>query len=820
MARVGEADLKAGVEPARRVKKVAPPAGKQELSAEEIVADYRLAFQSRVASLIGRREVMTGKAKFGIFGDGKEVAGVAMARAFRPGDWRSGYYRDQTFMLAAGMLTLRQFFGQLYANTDLAEDPASGGRQMGSHFATRYIDEEGRFLPQTGAGNSAADLSPTAGQMTKMLGLAYASKLYRENRGLAEPGRPFSKRGDEVVFGTIGNAATSEGVFFETMNAAGVLGVPLLISVWDDGYGISVPNEFQTIKSSISEALRGFTYDSESKSGIDIYVVTGWDYPALLETYERAAERVRSTHIPALVHVIEMTQPQGHSTSGSHERYKSKERLAWEEEHDCLRKMREWMISSEIAGPEDLDTFEAEDRKAVEGVRREAWEACLEPIRKEQSEALGLLERVAAEAPSADLDHIVRDLKEPLELNRRLIQSSLTRAIVALRGSEGEAKRRLEQHLADYRIRNEERYTSHLYSNSQDSPLRIQETKPVYSEKSDIVDGRVVLVRCFDENLARDPRIFIVGEDVGKLGDVNLVFEGLQDKYGDLRLTDTGIREATILGQGIGAAMRGLRPVVDIQYLDYFLFALQGASDDLATLSWRTAGGQKAPVVIRTKGHRLQGVWHTGSPMSVILNSCRGIYLCVPRDMTRAAGMYNTVLRGDNPALVIEVLSGYRLKERVPDNVGTFTVPLGVPEVLREGSDVSIVTYGACCGVAQEAAQDLEEADIDVEIIDVQTLNPFDRHHRIVESLEKTNAVLFLDEDVPGGASAFMMQEVLDRQGGWRHLDAAPRTLAAAESRSAYAADGDYFTKPNREDVVEAIYEIMRDRRPADFPPL
>jgi 2-oxoisovalerate dehydrogenase E1 component len=784
-----------------------------ELTAEEVIADYRLAHRSRVASVIGRREVLTGKAKFGIFGDGKEVPQLAMARSFREGDWRSGYYRDQTFMFATGTLSLREFFSQLYANSDVSQDPSSGGRQMGSHFATRFLDDEGHFKTTVDQKNTAGDLSPTAGQLAKLVGLAYASKLYRNNPDLKDAAQGFSSNGDEIAFGTIGNASTSEGIFFETMNAAGVLQVPLLMSVWDDGYGISVPNEFQTIKSSISAALAGFQRDNES-TGIDIYVVQGWDYPALCDTYRRAAERVSAEHVPALLHVTEVTQPQGHSTSGSHERYKSKERLAWEADHDCLKKMREWMVGEGIASAEDFDAWDKEDNKLVESERRAAWDAYMAPLREEQAEVLTLLQEVS----SPEIEAIVGELRDPVELNRKLIQSCMVRVLLALRGEESEPKTKLRDFLEEYRKQNDERYNSHLYSSSDESPLRVPEVKPEYSDASEVADGRLVLVRCFDDHFERDPRLFAVGEDIGKLGDVNLVYEGLNAKYGDLRLTDTGIREATILGQSIGAAMRGLRPIADIQYLDYLLYALQGMSDDLATLRYRTAGGQKAPVIIRTKGHRLQGIWHTGSPMGAILSACRGIYVAVPRDMTRAAGLYNTLLQGDDPALLVEVLSGYYLKERIPENVGTFTIPLGKPEVLREGSDMTLVTYGACCRIALDAAEELAEMDIDVEVIDVQTLNPFDIDHSISKSLEKTNAVLCVDEDVPGGASAYMLQKVIDEQEGWQHLDAAPRTLAASPNRSAYATDGQYFTKPNRESIVESIYGTMHERDPVAFP--
>ncbi|HVF12750.1 MAG TPA: thiamine pyrophosphate-dependent enzyme [Actinomycetota bacterium] len=791
---------------------------KVQISADEVIADYRLAYQSRIASVLGRREVMSGKAKFGIFGDGKEVAQIAMAKTFQEGDWRSGYYRDQTFMLAAGMMTIRQLFGQLYADTDIDHDPASGGRQMGSHFATRFLDEKGNWKPQTSMKLTSADMSPTAGQMARLLGLAYASKLYRQNPALAKIAGDFSRDGNEIAFGTIGNASTSEGIFFETVNAAGVLQVPLLMSVWDDGYGISVPNELQTIKSSISAMLAGIQKD-EDTNGFEVYTVKGWDYLALCDTYALAAEKLRETHVPALIHVLEMTQPQGHSTSGSHERYKSKQRMQFEEDFDCLLKMREWMVAEEIASDEAIDQFEAEDKKTVTADLKAAWSEYLDPIKTEHEQVLKVLKETSQQTKGM-LDEVVAELIDPLETNRKLIQSTLARAVALLKDAPSERKVEIEQLLSDYRKANDRRYNSFLYSESAESPLLVEEKAPTYSDSSETVDGRIVLTRCFDHHFKKDARIFVVGEDVGKMGDVNLVFEGLNAKYGDLRVTDTGIREATILGQGIGAALRGLRPIVDIQYLDYLLYALQGLSDDLATLHYRTAGGQKAPVIVRTKGHRLQGIWHTGSPMGMILHSCRGIYLAVPRNMTQAAGLYNTLLKGDNPAILIEVLNAYRQKERVPDNVGTFTVPLGKPEVLREGSDVTLVTYGACCRIALDAADFLEQLGIDLEVIDVQTLNPFDRQGSIAESIKKTNSAIFMDEDVPGGASAFMMQQVIEEQGAWEWLDSAPRTISAKDNRSAYATDGEYFTKPNREDVIEAVYSIMTERSPGEFPPL
>ncbi|HEV2250911.1 MAG TPA: thiamine pyrophosphate-dependent enzyme [Candidatus Limnocylindria bacterium] len=789
------------------------------LSPAEIVSDYRLAFRSRVASVSGRREVLTGKAPFGIFGDGKEVAQLALARAFRPGDWRSGYYRDQTVMFATGMSDLAEFFAQLYTNTDIEADPASAGRQMVSHFATRTLEADGRWKRLADAVQSAADLSPVAAHMPRSLGLAYASKLYRADPALRAAAPGFSASGDEITFATIGNAGTSEGLFWETMNAAGVLQVPLLVSVWDDGYGISVPNELQTTKSSISAALAGFQR-GPGTAGFEIRVVKGWDYPGLVDTYAEIAGLVRSEQIPALIHVTEMTQPQGHSTSGSHERYKTTERLAFETSGDPITKMREWMIADKVSSAAELDAFEDEDRKTVESARVAAHEAYQAPIKAELDRARGLIERAQQESPDVRLAEVVAELADPLEISRRAVQSAVRRAVYSLRGREGAASGALRAFAKGYAERNAERYGAFLYSRSADSPLKVTPIAAEYSDRSETIDGRLVLLRNFDLAFARDPRLFVLGEDVGRLGDVNLVFEGLQAKYGDRRFTDTGIREATILGQGIGAALRGLRPIVDIQYVDYLLYALELASDDLAPLHYRTAGGQKAPVIIRTKGHRLQGIWHTGSPMSVVLNALRGVYVAVPRNMVQAAGFYNTFFRGDNPALVVEVLNGYRLKERVPDNLGDFRLPLGVPETVRAGGDLTIVTYGALVRIAIEAAAILSELGIDAEIIDVQTLNPFDLRGAIAESLKKTNALLVVDEDVPGGASAYILREALEAQGGFQHLDAAPRTLTAAEHRAPVGVDGDYFAKPNREQIVEAAYAIMRERRPRDLPDL
>jgi pyruvate/2-oxoglutarate/acetoin dehydrogenase E1 component/TPP-dependent pyruvate/acetoin dehydrogenase alpha subunit len=742
------------------------------------------------------------------------VAQLALAKVFRPGDWRAGYYRDQTFMWATRMSNVREFFSQLYGNTSVEADPASGGRQMGNHFATRFLDDKGAFTRSVETLNTSADVSNVAGWMPHLLGLAYASKLYRENKQLKEVQDGFSSNGDEVAFGTIGDAATSEGLFWETINAAGVLQVPMAMSVWDDGYGISVPITKATTKASISDLMRGYMPDD--RPGIDIHVARGWDYPALVEMYGKAIDKVRREHKPALFHVTEMTQPQGHSTSGSHERYKTKERLKFEQEFDCIARMRDWIIESGIASESQLEGWEAADKEAVEAARDLAWDAFQSPIRTERDQVVALLKRI----DMPEVAEITNLLDEAGKVTRGFVMASASRALFQLRGIESPERTELAKFVAEYQRENEERHNSFLYSRSAESPLKVAVVAAEYSDKSPVVDGRQVLLRNFDANFARDPRLFVAGEDVGKLGDVNLVFEGLQAKYGEWRITDTGIREATILGQAIGAAMRGLRPICDIQYLDYFLYALELASDDLATLHWRTVGGQKAPVIIRTKGHRLVGIWHSGSPMSVVVNALQGIYVAVPRNMTQAAGFYNTLLRGDNPALVIEVLNGYRLKERVPDNIGSFTVPLGVPEVLREGSDVTVVTYGACCGIALDAAAMLEGLGVSCEVIDVQTLNPFDINHTIVVSVEKTHALVCLDEDVPGGASAYMMQQVLEVQKGWWHLDAAPRTLAASANRPAYGPDGDYFTKPSRESIVRAVYELARERQPWRFPAL
>ena len=787
----------------------------------EILADYRLANESRQASLLGRKEVFMGKAKFGIFGDGKEVAQIAMAKVFKNGDFRSGYYRDQTFMFATGTLSIQEYFAQLYAHPSVEAEPASGGRLMNGHFGTRLLDEKGNWLPQTAMKNSSSDVSPTGSQMPRLLGLAYASKLYRENPALHDL-TDFSIKGNEIAFGTIGNASSSEGMFYETINAAGVLQVPMLISIWDDAYGISVPQQYHTTKQSISEALAGFQR-TEDQAGYEIIRVKGWDYLALLEAYQKAERICREEHVPCMVHVVEMTQPQGHSTSGSHERYKSKERLAWEEEYDCIRQMRLWILAEGLASEEDLDQIEKEALQTAKEARAAAWNAFIGEIKAKQKEAIALLEALA-HASGTEAGGKIQGIKEELIANTNPIRldniRAAKKALRLVREQNTEAKSALLHWIRSNEEENEDFFSSHLYSQSDDSALKVQEVKADIPEDAPVVDGREVLQACFDAALSRDPRVFAIGEDVGKIGDVNQAFAGLQEKHGELRVTDTGIREVSIIGQGIGAALRGLRPITEIQYLDYLLYAIQILSDDLACLQYRTKGGQKAPLIIRTRGHRLEGVWHSGSPIGMILSSLRGIYVLTPRNMTQAAGFYNTMLQSDDPALIIECLNGYRLKEKLPANIGEFTVPLGVPEIIREGSDVTVVTYGSMCRIVMDAAEQLEEVGISVEVIDAQTLIPFDIHHSIVESLKKTNRVVFADEDVPGGASAYMMQKVLEEQGGYRFLDSAPQTIAAKEHRPAYSSDGDYFSKPNTETVFERIYAMMHEFNPKKYPVL
>lgn len=779
-----------------------------------VINDYKIAFESRQASVLGRREVLTGKAKFGIFGDGKEVPQVAMAKAFKNGDWRSGYYRDQTFAFATGISTIKEFFAQLYANPADGADPFSGGRQMNCHFATKSINEDGSWNDLTQIKNCSSDISPTGGQMARLVGLAYASKLFRQNKEL-DYLKHFSVNGNEVAFGTIGNASTSEGVFFEAINAAGVLQIPMAISIWDDAYGISVPAKYQTTKEDISEVLKGFQREPD-QPGYEIYKVKGWDYPALCEVYEKAINVCREEHVPVLIHVTELTQPQGHSTSGSHERYKSKDRLAWETEHDCILKMRAWMLDAAVATEEEIAEIEKDAKIFVRNAQKEAWNEFLDSIKPEQKQVVDLIGGVAKHQP--ELARIAANLASTADAQRREVFTAVRKAI-RLSASFNSPER--DELLTWYKQQakyNHDRYNSKLHTDGKESPDMIAVVNAVYDEQSKMVDGREVLNACFNENFARDPRLVAFGEDLGNIGDVNQGFAGLQAKYGELRITDTGIREMTIIGQGIGLAMRGLRPIAEIQYLDYLIFALNVLSDDLASLSYRTKGIQKAPVVVRTRGHRLEGVWHSGSPISMILGALRGMHLCVPRNMTQAAGMYNTLFRADEPAVVIECLNGYRLKEKLPSNVGDFTVPLGKAEVLEEGTDITVVSYGSSLRIVQEAAEELSLLGISVEIIDPQTLLPFDTTQVCVNSLAKTNKLLVVDEDVPGGASAYILQKVLEEQKGYFHLDGQPKTLSAKAHRPPFGSDGDYFSKPSVDDVIETIYQMMHDANPTKYP--
>jgi len=794
------------------------PIDASELSFDDfktlVIEDYKIAFESRQASLLGRKEVLTGKAKFGIFGDGKELPQIAMAKAFKNGDWRSGYYRDQTFAFATGICTMKEFFAQLYANPDVEADPASAGRQMNCHFSTRSLNEDGSWKDLTAMKNSSSDIAPTGGQMARLVGLAYASKLYRKNPEL-EYLKNFSVKGNEVAFGTIGNASTSEGVFFEAINAAGVLQIPMAISIWDDAYGISVPAKYQTTKEDISEVLKGFQRD-ENNAGLEIFKVRGWDYPALCETYQQAIQVCRNEHVPVMIHVTEVTQPQGHSTSGSHERYKDKARLAWEKEYDCIRQMRMWMLETAIIDEEQLLLLEDTAKKLVREAQREAWNEFLADIKVEKDQGIELINNLAA--GNEELGKITATLANTPDAQRKEIISSARRALRITRGQDSEERNILMAWYEKERARNEERYNSKLFTDGKESPSTIHVVAAAYNESSRMVDGREVLNACFDANFARDPRLVAFGEDLGAIGDVNQGFAGLQAKYGDLRITDTGIREMTIIGQGIGLALRGLKPIAEIQYVDYLLYALNVLSDDLASLSYRTKAGQKAPLIIRTRGHRLEGVWHSGSPISMILGSLRGLHFCVPRNMTQAAGMYNTLLRADEPALVIECLNGYRLKEMLPENVGDFTVPLGKAEVIRPGSGITIVSYGSTLRIVEEAAEELALMGISVEIIDPQTLLPFDNEHLCATSLKKTNKLLIVDEDVPGGGAAYILQQVLEVQQGYYHLDAQPQTLSAKPHRTPYGTDGDYFTKPSADDVVETVYRMMHEHNKTKYP--
>lgn len=788
---------------------------KEEFKAT-VLNDYKLAYMSRETSYLGRKEVLTGKAKFGIFGDGKELPQIALAKQFKDGDFRSGYYRDQTLMMAIGQLTIQEFFAQLYAHTDVEAEPCSAGRSMNGHFGTRSLNPDGTWKDLTKMKNSSADISPTAGQMSRLVGLAQASKVYRNNKELASFTN-FSNKGNEVAFGTIGDASTSEGPFWEAINAIGVLQVPVVMSVWDDGHGISVPQKYQTTKENISEILKGFQRDKGKSNGYEIFKVKAWDYPALVETYEKAVKVAREEHCPVLVHVIEVTQPQGHSTSGSHERYKSEERLKWETAYCCVRKFREWIETNNVATKEELDALEKEGKKEVSTQKRAAWEAYLNPIKKERDEVVAMLTALADEsANKAFISPMIVALKSNTEPIRKDIVSTVKKTLRLTRTEDLATKPTLLNWLNEAAKANYDRYSSTLLSEFPSSPMKVTEVKAELTDQKE--DGRVVLRENFDKLLATYPEILIFGEDSGKIGGVNQGLEGLQEKYGEIRVSDTGIRENTIIGQGIGMAMRGLRPIAEIQYLDYLLYAIQVLSDDLATLQYRTKGGQKAPLIIRTRGHRLEGIWHSGSPMGMIINSIRGMHVCVPRNLTQAAGFYNTLIQGDDPAIVIEPLNGYRTKEHIPSNLGEFTTPLGIPETLSEGTDITIVSYGSTCNLALQAVQQLAEVEISAELIDVRTLLPFDINHSIVESLKKTNRLLIVDEDVPGGASAFILQQIMEEQKGYYHLDAEPTTLTAKAHRPAYGTDGDYFSKPSIEDIFDAAYTIMNEANPQKYP--
>ncbi|MEZ5046805.1 MAG: thiamine pyrophosphate-dependent enzyme [Chitinophagaceae bacterium] len=776
---------------------------------KDVLKDYRLAVESREASLLGRKEVLTGKAKFGIFGDGKEVAQIAMAKVFQKGDFRSGYYRDQTFMFASEMSNVEQFFAQLYANPDVQEEPSSAGRQMNGHYATRMLDDAGMWKPQTHTKNCSADISPTAGQMVRGLGLAFASKMYRKLDGLKNE-KDFSNNGNEICFTTIGDASTSEGLFWETVNAAGVLKVPLAIFCWDDGYGISVPRHFQTTKNSISEVLSGFQYD-EDLGGVRIYKVKGWDYAGMCDTFKKGIELMRETHIPAIFHVQEITQPQGHSTSGSHERYKSKERLEWEREMDCIKQMRKFILENNFSTEEEILQIEAEAKQKIQDAKKVAWEKFLSPIKQQIEQTIALGNQLVYEGgeQASQLASILKELSAIREPLRRDVMKTIAKLLHLTKPSG--ARQQLANYFDQLKLENKEKYNAKLYSSSALSIQNCKVEKPIYNDEK-YLNGFEILNTFFDHVLATNPKVIAFGEDVGNIGDVNQGFAGLQEKHGKWRVFDAGIREATIMGQGIGMAMRGLRPIAEIQYLDYLLYGLQPLSDDVATLQYRTNGGQKCPLIVRTRGHRLEGIWHSGSPMGMIIHAVRGMHVCVPRNMVQAVGMYNTLLESDEPAILVECLNGYRLKEQVPSNLFTIKTPLGIPDILQQGDDITIVSYGSTLRIIQEAIKEyLEPANISVELIDVQTLLPFDINHSIIESLKKTNRILFVDEDVPGGATAYMYQQVMENQNGYRWLDVAPRTLSAQAHRPAYGSDGDYFSKPQAEDVAEIVKQMMAE---------
>jgi pyruvate/2-oxoglutarate/acetoin dehydrogenase E1 component/TPP-dependent pyruvate/acetoin dehydrogenase alpha subunit len=799
------------------------PQANSELSFEdfktEVLNDYKIAVSSRECSLLGRREVLTGKAKFGIFGDGKEVPQLAWAKAFKNGDWRSGYYRDQTFMMAIGELTIEQFFAGLYAHPDINADPMSAGRQMGGHFATHSLNKDGTWKNLTSQKNSSADISPTAGQMPRLLGLGLASKIFRNVKGL-EDHNDLSLNGDEVAWGTIGNASTSEGLFWETFNAAGVLQVPIVMSIWDDEYGISVHAKHQTTKENISEILKGFQRNEE-EPGYEIIRVKGWNYGELMEVYQKAGQIAREEHVPVLIHVQELTQPQGHSTSGSQERYKSTDRLQWERDNDCIVKMREWMISSEIATEEALSEIDKDLKKQVRDGKKAAWEAFLAPQKQEQQEAITLLGNLADSSPNKTfIEKIKNDLAADTEPNRGVVIGAARKALRYVVAETSSEKRQLQDWVNNYFEIVQPKFSSHLYSEAANKATNISEVKPTYNNDTKDVDGRIVLRDNFDHIFSKHSEVLVFGEDCGAIGDVNQGLEGLQEKYGEFRICDTGIREATILGQGIGLAMRGLRPIAEIQYLDYVMYALQIMSDDLATVRYRTNGMQKAPLIVRTRGHRLEGIWHSGSQMGGLIHLLRGMYILVPRNMTKAAGFYNTLLESDEPALIVECLNGYRIKEKMPNNLGEFKTPIGVVETVKKGIDITLVSYGSTLRIVLETAKELQQVGIDAEVIDVQTLLPLDLGHDMVKSVAKTNRLLVIDEDVPGGASAYILNHILDEQNGYQHLDSKPQALTAKQHRPAYGTDGDYFSKPSAEDVFEKVYEIMNEVNPAGFPKL
>jgi pyruvate/2-oxoglutarate/acetoin dehydrogenase E1 component/TPP-dependent pyruvate/acetoin dehydrogenase alpha subunit len=785
----------------------------------EVLNDFRIAVTSRECSLLGRREVLTGKAKFGIFGDGKEVPQLAWAKAFKKGDWRSGYYRDQTFMMALDLLTIEQFFAGLYAHTSIENEPMSGGRQMGGHFMTHSLNDDGSFKVLEQQYNSSADISPTAGQMPRLLGLAQASSIYRNVKEVANH-KTFSDLGNEVAWGSIGNASTSEGLFWETINAAGVLQVPMVISVWDDDYGISVHAKYQTTKENISEILKGFQREDKIP-GFEIIRVNGWDYADLVRVFKSSGALARESHVPVLIHVQELTQPQGHSTSGSHERYKGPERLEWEREHDCNVKMRQWMIDQGIATDQELATLEADIKKQVREGKNNAWAAYLEPHKVEKSELVRVLQNLAqSTVNSAEIKNIITSLEQVKEPFRRDLLSGARRALRLVIGIDSPEKIALQTWINHYITHLEPLYATHLYSEESNKATQITPVAPTYEANAEEVDGRLILRDNFNALFDKHPEVLIFGEDSGKIGDVNQGLEGLQDIFGQDRVSDTGIREATIIGQGIGMAMRGLRPIAEIQYLDYILYCLQTLSDDLATLRYRSNGKQKAPLIVRTRGHRLEGIWHSGSPMGGLIHLLRGLYILVPRNMTVAAGFYNTLLESDEPALVVESLNGYRLKEKQPNNFGDFRMPIGVVETMVSGTDLTVVSYGSTLRMVVEVAHELQENDIHIEVIDAQSLLPFDLNHDVVKSIQKTNRLLIIDEDVPGGASSYLLDQILVQQDAYRFLDSKPQTLTAKEHRPAYGTDGDYFSKPSLEDIYEKIYDIMHESDPKAFPKL